>query len=120
MKRMIVLGLLAAMCAGCAGISIPGGNLLPLLLMVKEEPPQTLPAQTLPDQNGKIIQSATLFPQDRDFFRNPELYPSAQTIRVAWGDTGIANRITEPFQCERERDRLAEIPTYPPLSETHR
>lgn len=112
MKRFFLLGLIAAIGSGCAGLSIPGGNLLPLLLLIKEQPPKSLS-----DDEGKS--AIVLSPQDREFFANPEIQTDSAPVCVARLETPIANLTTERFQFERELSRLVEVQVSAPLSVKH-
>jgi hypothetical protein len=109
MKRFILLGLLAAMCAGCAGLSIPGGNLIPLLLLIKDQPPKPLP-------NDEGRSAIVMAPQDREFFANPETQNDTAPVCVARLETPIVNLTTEHFQYERELSRIVEVQATAPLS----
>ncbi len=98
-KRILLCGFLVATNAGCANICIPGGGLLPLLLFVEEKtPPSTLSAQEKP---------SFLFPQDEEFFLQPESpitlplygFENARTERiVAKADFRSGNGINPPVR----------------------
>ncbi len=104
---------LLAFCTGCAGISIPGGNLLPLLLLVKEDSQQRSPIDS--DRNHAIFPSS-----DREFFLDPKSFRTDRNVSTACLGGSDPFLVREGFRSALVPILPAQIPTLSPPSATHR
>lgn len=104
---------LLAFCTGCAGISIPGGNLLPLLLLVKEDPQHRPPI----DSNR---QRAVFSSSDREFFLDPESFRTDRNVSTACLGGSDPFLVREGFRSALVPILPAQTPTLSLPSATHR